>query len=107
MSWFGKELIESAQEAVEIAKGSRKAAARYDFRNDRIDVAAIRKKVGASQIEFARQFGLAAATVRDWEQKRRVPDRMASAYLRVIEHAPDMVKTALAGAPIQRRKKSA
>jgi putative transcriptional regulator len=95
MSRFAKELIESAEEAVAIASGKRKPARVYNFREDRIDVAAIRKKVGASQAKFAKEFGLAAGTVRDWEQKRRAPDRLASAYLRVIAHAPDVVRSAL------------
>src|SRR3954451_17753797 len=38
-----------------------------------IDVKAIRGKLGMSQPEFARAFSLNLASLRDWEQQRRVP----------------------------------
>lgn len=56
-----------------------------------IDVAAIRKKTGLSQTEFAARFGLDVAAVRDWEQGRRVPERSARVLLRVIDSEPDAV----------------
>ncbi len=93
MSKFGKELIESAREALEIAKGDAKPARRYDVAP--IDVAAIRKKLKLSQAEFADRFGLSVATVRDWEQGRRSPDNTARTLLMVIEKRPEAVVAAL------------
>ncbi|WP_116653927.1 NadS family protein [Pelagibacterium sediminicola] len=93
MSDFGKELLESAQEALDIAQG--KAAPPKAVAAEAIDVAAIRKRLRLSQNKFAERFGLSVATVRDWEQKRRVPDRIAANLLRVIDHAPETVQRAL------------
>lgn len=59
----------------------------------------IRKKLGLSQPDFAAEFHIPVGTLRDWEQGRREPDTAAWAYLRVIEHAPDTVRAALAAAP--------
>ena len=93
MSQFGRELIESAKEAVAVAEGRAKPARVIEF--DEIDVAAIRKRLRLSQARFAERFGLSVATVRDWEQKRRRPDRIAANLLRVIDHAPGVVAEAL------------
>jgi putative transcriptional regulator len=95
MSKFGKELVQSAREALAIAEGRMKPARVIAPRA--IDVAAIRKRLGLSQGKFASRFGLSAATVRDWEQGRRIPDRIATNLLLVIEHAPETVEEALAG----------
>jgi putative transcriptional regulator len=95
MSTFGKELIESATEALAIAEGRLQPA--KIITPEVIDVAAIRKRLNLSQDKFAARFGLSAATVRDWEQKRRQPDRIATALLKVIAHAPETVERALAG----------
>jgi putative transcriptional regulator len=56
---------------------------------------ALRKRLGLSQAELARQFTLNLRTLRDWEQGRREPEDVARAYLRVIERNPDAVRAAL------------
>ena len=68
MNDFGKELLESAHEALAIAEG-RLAPARVIVPGA-VDVAAIRKRLHLSQGKFAARFGLSVATVRDWEQRR-------------------------------------
>jgi putative transcriptional regulator len=83
MSAFGKELIDSVHEAIAIAKGTAKPARRYDA--EPIDVVAIRKRLQLSQSGFAQKFGLAAGTVRDWEQGRINPHRTARTLLAVID----------------------
>lgn len=93
MSKLSKELLESAKEAVEIAAGKLKPAREY--RVSPIDVAAIRSGLGMSQSAFAKRFGLSVATVRDWEQGRRFPDRTARTLLAVIEKSPEAVASAL------------
>lgn len=90
---FGKELIASAEEALRIAAGEAQPAAIHI--PEAVDVAAIRKKLKLSQPAFAERFGLLLATVRDWEQDRRKPDRAATVLLRVIEREPDVVARAL------------
>ena len=94
MSKFGQELIESANEALAIARGE-KAPAR-NYAPPEVDVAAIRGRLRLSQAKFAARFGLSAATVRDWEQGRRRPDRIARALLMVIDREPEAVVRALA-----------
>jgi putative transcriptional regulator len=94
MSSFGKDLVKSAREALVVAEGKRKPHRVIEL--EEIDVAAIRKRLHLSQGKFAARFGLPVATVRDWEQKRRTPDRAAVNLLRVIDHAPETVERALA-----------
>ena len=52
------------------------------------DARKIREVLGMTQAEFACAFGLSLGTVRDWEQRRFVPDRAARALLRIIEKFP-------------------
>ncbi|MFY7960151.1 MAG: helix-turn-helix domain-containing protein [Elsteraceae bacterium] len=94
MTSFGRDLVESASEALDIAEGKRAPAGIYPA-ND-IDVAAVRKRLGLSQREFSSRYGLSLAVVRDWEQHRVRPDQAARTLLRVIDHNPDAVSNALA-----------
>lgn len=94
MSEFGKELIQSATEALAIARGEMEPAKRYAFEGP--DIAAIRKRLKLSQDKFAKTFGLSAATIRDWEQGRRYPDASARILLKVIDYAPETVARAVA-----------
>lgn len=55
----------------------------------------IRDNLGLTQREFAKQFQIALATLRDWEQGARRPDSTARAYLWVIQENPDAVRAAL------------
>ena len=95
MTKLGQRLVESAYEALAIAEG-RVAPARI-LEPPAVDVAGLRKRLRLSQSAFAARYGLAVATVRDWEQKRRRPDRMAMNLLRIIEHSPETAARALAG----------
>ena len=90
---FGKELIASAQEALDIAKGKAEPAA--VFVPEAVDVAAIRKSQGLTQSAFAERYGLAESAIRDWEQNRRRPDRAATLFLKVIQQKPDVVAAAI------------
>lgn len=90
---FGSELIQSATEALAIAKGEAAPAAVYV--PETVDVAAIRRKQGLSQAAFAARFGLAESAIRDWEQQRRQPDRAAVLLLKVIERSPEIVAEAV------------
>jgi putative transcriptional regulator len=94
MSTFGKDLIQSAKEAIAIAGGKAVPARLYDPAP--IDVAAIRKQLGLSQQKFAARFGLSPSLVRDWEQKRRNPDQAARTLLMVIARNPNAVESELA-----------
>ena len=56
---------------------------------------ALRKRLGLSQAEFARQFMLNLRTLQDWEEGRREPEDIARIYLWVIKQNPDPVRAAL------------
>ena len=55
---------------------------------------AIREGLGMSQAVFCRAYGIPLKTLQHWEQRRRNPDRTASAYLWTIEEFPDQVREA-------------
>ena len=57
-----------------------------------VDVRSIRKHRGQTQDAFARTYGFSVASVRDWEQGRRQPERAARILLAMIAHAPDAVE---------------
>ena len=101
MSTIGQEIIAGLTEAVGYMDGTADRAQYgvHDFppasAPERVDVKAIRQKLGLSQAVFATAFGLSLYTLRNWEQGRRQPDPAARAYLRVIEVAPDVVRRAL------------
>ena len=72
------------------------------------DAKAIRKATGLSQTEFAWRFGFDVSAVRDWEQRRRIPDRAARVLLAVIQYEPKAVEralTAYALSPYRKRKR--
>jgi putative transcriptional regulator len=60
------------------------------------DVKAIRAKFGMSQDQFAKAFALNLATLRDWEQERRMPHGPARTLLQIIDREPEAVRRALA-----------
>jgi putative transcriptional regulator len=55
----------------------------------------LRRRLGMTQTEFARAFRLSVATVRDWEQRRSVPDEPARALLLAIDRDPDTMRRLL------------
>jgi putative transcriptional regulator len=61
------------------------------------DVKGLRKRLGLTQAEFARHFGLSRRTIEQWEQGRAIPDRPARILLAVIESDPRAVERAVAG----------
>ena len=60
-----------------------------------IDIAAIRKKTGATQDLFARQIGVSIATLRNWEQGRRQPEGPARVLLAMLARDPGIVARTL------------
>jgi len=57
-----------------------------------VDVRAIRKKLGMTQESFSQVFGLSLASLRNWEQGTRIPERPIALYLRLIEKYPEEVR---------------
>ena len=88
-----KNLVTSIRQAGAIRRGERRPSRTFDFKPD--DVRAIRRILGKSQTEFALLIGVSVATLRNWEQGRRVPEGPARALLRVAAVNPRAVVRAL------------
>ena len=56
----------------------------------------IRERLGLTQDEFARRFGLRLVMVRGWEDRTLVPDSTAVTLLRLIWAEPDTVRRVVA-----------
>ena len=95
MSKLGKALIKSAKEAVNSAKGETAPSTDRVHVPGDVDVRAIRLRLNMTQEQFAARFGFAVSALRDWEYKRRNPDRSARVLLKVIENEPEAVDRAL------------
>ena len=98
MSKLGKRLIRAADEALAIARGEADPKTYRVHVPAEIDVRKIRRRLKLSQAEFASKFGLAVATVREWEQHRRKPEGPARVLLKIIKEEPEAVSRALARA---------
>jgi putative transcriptional regulator len=88
-----KELVASVRQAGRIRRGTGKPSRRFTFRP--ADVKTVRAKLRKSQTEFALMIGVSVATLRNWEQGRRVPEGPALALLRVAARNPRAVIAAL------------
>lgn len=71
------------------------AAAPSRARSARALVQAVRWRTGLSQADFARAFHIDRTLLEDLEHGDVRPDAALTAYLRVIDHAPDVVREAL------------
>jgi putative transcriptional regulator len=93
MSKFERDIIAGLKEAAAYARGEETGA--------RVtvvwvpDVRAIREKLDMSQREFADAYHIPLATLQDWEQGRRHPERTAAAYLKIITRLPAETRAAL------------
>ena len=91
----GQEIITSVKEAIAWPGGEDVPARLTTVQVPRIDVRAVRRRLGLSQSEFAARFGFQPATLRNWEQGRTRPDGPARVLLTVIARHPDAVEDAL------------
>jgi putative transcriptional regulator len=98
MSQVADSIRRGLEEAVAYAGGRADPSAYRVHVPERIDVRAIRAKLGMTQQEFAASFGFSVNTLRHWEQGKRQPEGPTRAYLRVIERAPRVVQKALRAA---------
>jgi putative transcriptional regulator len=106
------ELEASVREGGAILRGDRKASRRYDApaqtqraasagammedAHGTPNVVALRARFQLSQAKFAALLGISTATLRNWEQGRRVPEGPARVLLRVAARHPDAVLSAVA-----------
>jgi putative transcriptional regulator len=49
----------------------------------------VRRRVGLSQVEFARRIGVPLATVRRWERGEAMPEGAARTLLRLLDRVPE------------------
>ena len=77
-------IVAGLEDAIAFAQG--------DSKRGRIvagpDVKAIRAKTKLSQAKFAAKLRVPVATVRDWEQHRRMPDAPARTLLGMVDADP-------------------
>ncbi|MBI2877023.1 MAG: helix-turn-helix domain-containing protein [Candidatus Tectomicrobia bacterium] len=96
MSKAGESIIAGLKDAIAYAQGDlSRGWVHFVQGPDVIDVKAIRKRLGLTQVEFARRFGFELGSVRNWEQGRRRPEGPARVLLKVIEKEPEAVQRAL------------
>ena len=87
------QLTASIRQAGRIRRGEARPSRVTVF--DPVDVKATRAKLKLSQPEFALLIGVSVATLRNWEQGRRMPDGPALALLKVAAANPTAVARAL------------
>jgi putative transcriptional regulator len=88
-------IIAGLQDALAYTKGDKVRGRATTFDARELDVGKVRGKVGLSQDDFARAFGVSVGTLRNWEQKRVRPDGPARVLLTVIDRDPVSVLKAL------------
>jgi putative transcriptional regulator len=94
MSKAGKRIVASAKEAHAYVRGEAGEGFRVHI-PDEIDVRAVRRVVGLIQEQFARRIGVSVATLRNWEQGRRVPEGPARVLLAMLKKRPTIVEETL------------
>jgi len=87
------DLIKSVRQAGKIRRKKMRPSRAMAFKP--ADIRGIRDSLGKSQTEFAMMIGVSVATLRNWEQGRRIPDGPAQALLRVAAQNPNAVADAL------------
>jgi len=83
------ELVASVREGGAILRGEHAAA--RSFKIDAPNIKKIRAGYKLSQQEFSALLGISIATLRNWEQGRRVPEGPAKILLQVAARHPDVV----------------
>ncbi|MEA2905576.1 MAG: putative transcriptional regulator [Alphaproteobacteria bacterium] len=89
-------MIEGMEQAVAIMRGEADPSNYRVHIPAEIDTRAIRDKLKLTQKLFAERYQIPLATLRDWEQGRRVPDAPARALIKAIREEPAAVRRALA-----------
>ena len=91
----GAEIIQGLENAISFAKGRNRQVRTHVVRvPGPVNVKKVRKRLGMSQGEFATQFGISPATLRNWEQGRRQPEGPARVLLNIIDREPEAVRRA-------------
>lgn len=57
----------------------------------------LRHRLGLTQEQFAKAYGIPVTSLRQYEMARHMPPRAVRAYLKAIEAEPDIIRKAVAG----------
>jgi putative transcriptional regulator len=79
-------LAKSIKQAGKIRRGQTRASRVFTIKP--ADIKSIRLNLEKSQSKFALMIGVSVATLRNWEQGRRVPEGPARALLKVASQNP-------------------
>ncbi len=90
-----KAIKSGLEDAIAYAKGDRTRGRARKVRIEDVDVRKLRQKLNLTQQQFAEVFGVSLATLRNWEQGRRMPEGPAKVLLNVIKKEPEAVLRAL------------
>ena len=82
--------LSEAQLKSGISARARARMIRGNFTSGR-DIAALRRFIGLSQVDFARAMEISVHTLRNWEQDRRKPDGPALALLKIAARHPRII----------------
>lgn len=83
------------EDALAHARGERRGGFEHSVEVPIVDVQVVRSELGLSQSEFAEAFGISVATLRNWEQGRRIPRGPARLLLAIIDLEPEAVQRVL------------
>jgi putative transcriptional regulator len=97
------QLVASVREGGAILRGEVKPS--RTFRIEGPDIKRIRVNYRLSQAEFAAMLGISVATLRNWEQGRRMPEGPARVLLQVAAKHPEAVWDAVRPSPRAQRAK--
>ncbi|OHC74942.1 MAG: hypothetical protein A3G18_01295 [Rhodospirillales bacterium RIFCSPLOWO2_12_FULL_58_28] len=81
-------ILRGIQDALAYVRGDAGRGIAHVVKVPKVDVKSARRKLGMTQKDFARNFGVSLDTVRNWEQGRRQPEGAARVLLAVIERNP-------------------
>jgi putative transcriptional regulator len=96
-SEVGASIIRGLNQAIAFAKGEAVDVKQHTIHIPVVDAKEVRQSMHLSQADFAMKYGFSLATVRNWEQGRRVPELPAKILLAVIAAHPEVVEEVLAG----------
>ena len=85
---LGQELVTAVKEALESKEQGRVV-------RPNVNVIEIRRGLHMTQREFSKQYHIRLQTLRNWEQRKRVPDTTSLAYLACIARRPKQISNIL------------
>jgi putative transcriptional regulator len=88
-------IMQGLREAAAHARGEKVPGLKIHIPR-KVDVYAIRRRTGLSQVVFSRRIGVSTGTLRNWEQGRRIPDGPARVLLAMLARNPRIVEETLA-----------